>query len=310
MTPPNSSDRGQQAAGLAYTLGAFLIWALGPLFWKAVQHVDALQLLAHRVVWAVPMLAAVIAWQKRWDSLGHVLRKGRIFGPLVGTTALIAGNWYLYIWAVNSGHVLEASLGYFINPLISVVFGLVFLGERLSRWQTVAVGLAAAAVLFLTVQLGEMPWISLGLAFSFGLYALLRKQIPASPEEGMFIEICLMTPFLGGWLIYKEVAGGGGSFGHADTWTHVFLIAAGAMTAVPLILFHHGAKRLPLSTVGLLQYSAPTGQFLLAVFAFKEPFTWSHGVAFAMIWAALAIFTVDLRRRWNEDKSRRQAEKG
>ncbi len=283
--------------GFLYTVAAFLIWGLSPIFWKAIGHVPSEELVAHRVLWCGVMLVGVLTWQRRWGSLGAMLSHRRSVVALVLTTALIATNWFLYIWAMHHEHILEASLGYFINPLLSVVLGLVFLGERLRRWQWASVGIAAAGVLFLAFRVGKVPWIALTLALTFGFYALLRKQMRASPEEGLFFECALLVPLMLIDLGRREAAGTG-AFGHADAATHVLIFATGAITLVPLVWFHHGAKRLPLSTVGLLQYLAPTGQFLLAVTVYREPFETSHLVAFVLIWTALAIFTVDARAAW------------
>lgn len=290
--------------GFLYTLAAFLIWGLAPVFWKAVGQVPSEELVEHRIVWCGLMLAAVLTWRRGWPSFAVVLSHRRSLWALVLTTALIASNWSLYIWAVHQGHILEGSLGYFINPLISVVLGLVFLGERLRHWQWVSVAIAAVGVLFLTIRVGKVPWISLALALTFGFYALLRKQIRASPEEGLFFECALLTPFMLADLGRREVAGTG-AFGHVDATTHALIVATGLITLVPLVLFHHGAKRLPLSTVGLLQYLAPTGQFLLAVGVYHEPFKTSHLVAFVLIWTALVIFTVDARAAWRRSRPAR-----
>ncbi len=287
----------EPAVGLLYTTAAFLLWGLAPIFWKAIAHVPPGELVAHRVLWAGLLMVLVLSWQRRWTHLPGVLSRGRTMVALAGTTALIGFNWFTFIWAVNSGRVLQVSLGYFINPLISVVLGLIFLGERLRRWQAVSVALATAGVLILGWRVGQVPWVALILAFTFGFYALLRKTVAASPEEGLAVETWLLAPLV---LVYlgRLESMGEGALGHVDFTTHVLLVATGAITAAPLIWFTHGAKRLPLSTVGLLQYLAPTGHFLLAVLVYREPFEAAHLVAFVCIWTALAIFSVDARAAW------------
>ncbi len=283
--------------GFLFTLAAFVVWGLSPIFWKTVGHVPSEELVAHRVLWCGALLAGVLTWRRGWGDFQVVLSHRRSVVALVATTALIAFNWCTYIWAMHHEHVLEASLGYFINPLISVLLGLVVLGEKLRRRQWASLGIATVGVVFLAVRVGEVPWISLALALSFGVYALLRKQMRASPEEGLFFECALLAPLMLLDLGRRETAGTG-AFGHVDLTTHLLLFGTGVITFVPLVLFHHGAKRLPLSTVGVLQYLAPTGQFLLAVVVYREPFETAHLVAFVLIWTALVIFTVDARAAW------------
>lgn len=280
--------------GLAYTLGAYLFWGLSPIFWKALGQVPAEELVAHRIVWCALLMAAVLAWQRRLRSLPALLRRRPTLLALAGSTALIAANWFLFIRAMGSERVLEASLGYFINPLITVLLGLIFLGERLRRGQWASVVVAAAGVLVLALRVGRLPWIALGLAFTFGFYSLLRKSVAASPEEGLTVETWLLAPLS---LVYlARLAGdGGGALGHVDAPTHMLLVATGVITGVPLVWFTHGARRLPLATVGILQYLAPTMQFLLAVLAFREPFALAQLTAFVLIWTALIVFTVDAR---------------
>ena len=290
--------------GFLYTVTAFLIWGLSPIFWKAIVGVPSEELVEHRILWCGVMLAVVLTWRRGWGSFGAVLAHRRSVLALVLTTALIASNWFLYIWAVHHEHILETSLGYFINPLISVVLGLVFLGERLRRWQWASVAIAALGVLFLALRVGKVPWIALTLALTFGFYALLRRQMQASPEEGLFFECALLAPFMLLDLGRREMAGTG-AFGHVDATTHLLILGTGVITFVPLVLFHHGARRLPLSTVGLLQYMAPTGQFLLAIAVYGEPFETTHLIAFALIWTALAIFTVDARAAWGRARAAR-----
>jgi len=283
-------------AGVAFAGGAFLIWGITPVYWKLLKHVPALELLAHRIVWALVLVAAWMTLRRRWPDLLAAVRRPRTLAALLASTACIAVNWGLFIWAVNTDRVLSTSLGYYINPLVSVLLGLVVLRERLNRRQWLAVGLAAAAVAILTARVGHLPWISLALAFSFGFYGLLRKTVSADAVVGLTFEAAALTPLCLAFLGWRERLGVA-AFGHQGLAVDLLLIAAGAVTAIPLLLFTLGARRLPLSTVGLLQYIAPTCTFLLAVFLYAEPFTPAHGVAFALIWAALAIYTLDLRSR-------------
>lgn len=253
------------------------------MYFRAVKHVSPLQVGAHRAAWSALLLLGVVAALGRFPALRALLRDRQKLAVLVATSVLISGNWLLFIWAIAAGRLLEASLGYFINPLVNVLLGVVFLGESLRRGQKLAVGLAAAGVLVMILRLGHLPWISLTLASSFGLYGLLRKRFAIDPVVGLFVETALMTPLAVAFLGWKA-AGGTGEL----SW---LLAASGIVTAVPLVLFTMGAQRLTLSTIGLMQYVAPTGQFLLAVFAFGEPFTPGHLVAFACIWASLAVYS-------------------
>lgn len=284
-------------AGLAYGLAAYGFWGLVPIYFKAVAAVPALEVLAHRVVWSVVVLALVLSVQRRWREVWAVLRDRRTLGVLAVTTVLVGGNWYIFIWAVANDRVLQASLGYFINPLVNVFLGVVFLRERLSRAGVVAVALAAAAVIWLTAQAGELPWVSLVLAFSFGLYGLLRKTARVKPVPGLMVETTLMAPPA---LLYLGLVAsrGGLYFGTGSPRLDLLLIAAGLVTALPLLWFTAAARLLPLATLGFLQYLAPTGQFLLAVLAYGEPLTRDRLLAFGLIWVALAIFTAaQLRSR-------------
>ncbi len=288
--------------GAVFAASAFLIWGLSPLYWRLLLPVPALELVAHRVVWALAVVALWITVRKRWGEVRGVVGSARTLAALASSTALIAVNWLTYVWAVNSGHVLDASLGYYINPLVSVMLGLLVLRERLTRRQLLAVLLAAAGVALLSVAHGSVPWISLVLAFSFGLYGLLRKTVRAAAAVGLAFETAILAPFAGGYLAALAL-GGGGALGHAPPATDALLVSTGVITAVPLILFTEGARRLPLSTLGLLQYLSPTAQFLLAVLVFKERFTPADAVTFALIWAGLAVFTADLRHRLREARA-------
>ncbi|MBP7797862.1 MAG: EamA family transporter RarD [Thermoanaerobaculaceae bacterium] len=276
-------------------VAAFLMWGLFPLYWKPLSAVAAIEVVAHRTVWGMLAVAVWVTLRRRWADARTVVRSPRTLATLTATAALIGCNWLLYIWAVTHDHVMESSLGYFINPLVNVLLGVVVLRERLGRLQMAAVTLAGIGVAVLTIGYGRFPWIALGLATSFALYGLARKTVAADAVIGLLVETSLLAPLAVAFLLAREHQGAG-AFGHAGVWTSTLLLLAGPVTAVPLVLFTQGARRLPLSTVGLFQYISPSCQFLLAVLVYREPFTSSHAATFACIWAALALLTWDLRR--------------
>ncbi len=288
--------------GILYAAAAFVIWGLTPIFWKLLLAVPALEILAHRIIWGLLLVAMWMTARRRWRDLGDVLRRPRTVLTLLASTLFIAVNWGLFIYAVNTERVLSTSLGYYINPLVNVLLGLVVLRERLDRAQWIAVGLAAAAVTVLTIRLGQLPWLSLALAFSFGFYGLLRKTVAADAVVGLTFETAALTPLALAFLLVAEHRGAA-SFAHHGPGMDALLAAAGAVTVIPLILFTLGVRRLPLSTAGLLQYIAPTCTFLLATLFYGEPFTAWHTVAFVLIWTALAIYTWDLRARLRRSRA-------
>jgi chloramphenicol-sensitive protein RarD len=287
-----STSGAERRAGLAYGLAAYLAWGLLPLYFRALRGVPPLEILAHRIAWSVLLLAALTTWLGRWPQVARPLATWRGRLTLGATTALITVNWGVYIWAVHAGRVLEASLGYFINPLVNVLLGVLFLGERLSRRQVLAVGLAGLGVAALIASAGTLPWVALVLAVSFGFYGLLRKRERIDAVAGLFSETALLAPAAVAGLVWLA-AGGQGHLGGAPG-TSALLVAAGVITALPLVWFALGVQRLRLSTIGLLQYLAPTMQFSIAVFVFGEPFTAAHAVAFACIWGSLALYTFDV----------------
>jgi chloramphenicol-sensitive protein RarD len=293
--PTRSPAEARAATGVACALAAFGIWGLFPLYFKALAAVLPPEMLAHRIVWSVVVLTAVALPLRGLAAIRLEAASWRRLGQYGVTTVLIATNWLVYIWAVDHGRILEASLGYYINPLVNVLLGIAVLGERLSRLQAVAVAVAAAGVLVLVIKVGTLPWLALVLALSFGSYALVRKTIGGDPLIGLLIEATLLMPPALGYLVWLGVTGGG-AFGGRDATTTVLLAAAGVLTAAPLLLFVSAAQRLQLATLGVLQYITPTGQFLLAVLVFGEAFTAAHALAFGCIWAALAVFTADA---WN-----------
>jgi chloramphenicol-sensitive protein RarD len=276
--------------GAIYAALAFVLWGFNPAFFKFLAHVPADQILAYRIIWAVAFTAILVSVGRRWRTVSRVLRAPRLWLMLLVSATLLSGNWLVYIWAVNSGQVLETSLGYFINPLLSVVLGMVMLRERLSRLQAVAVVLAAVAVLILTLSFGRLPWISLWLAGTFGIYGYLRKIIMVESLDGLFVETLLMLPVAIGYLLWL---GGAAAYTPAVDADLFLMILTGVITALPLLWFAAAARRLQLSTVGLFQYIAPSMQFLLAVFVYGEAFTGTHMVTFGLIWLALALYSRD-----------------
>lgn len=288
-------DPRQKRAGVAYGLAAFLAWGILPIYFKAVAEVPSLEVLAHRVVWSLLFLLALTLIRGRWTAFVALFRNRRTQLTLMVTTCLISTNWGVFIWAVANGRLVEASLGYFITPLINVVLGFVFLRERLRRLQLVAVALAAVGIAWMTANLGHPPVVSVTLAVSFGFYGLLRKQVPASGIQGLTAETLMLSPVAVAWMVWQQKEGQL-VFGHGKTGMDLLLFAAGVITALPLIWFAEGARRLRLATMGFLQYLAPSFQLLLAVMLFGEPFTRDHAVSFGLIWVALALYTADTVR--------------
>jgi chloramphenicol-sensitive protein RarD len=281
---------------MIYAASAYIMWGVIPVFWKLLASVSAFEILAHRIVWTI-VFAGIVLWAMgRAHKVVEVLADRKRLVPLLLSSALIAMNWGLFIWAVNVGRIMDTSLGYYINPLISIALGVAVLGERLSFLQKVAVAVAGLGVLVQTLALGALPWISLTLAVSFALYGLIRKQVHVQSLEGMTIETLLMGLPAIGYLLFLE-QGEGMAFMHSGPWMAVGLVAAGPLTAIPLLLFASGVRRIRLSTMGFLQYLAPSLSLTIAVFAYGEAFTTAHAVTFALIWTALALVTFDAVKR-------------
>jgi chloramphenicol-sensitive protein RarD len=278
---------------IAATL-AFVIWGLAPLYFKLVAAVPASEIVAHRVIWSVLFLAVLLMLRKQMAALPEVFRNRRLLATLFLTAMLTGSNWLVFVWAVTHDHVLEGSLGYFINPLLNVLLGRIFLGERLRPWQKAAVAIAAAGVLWRVLAVGQLPLIALFLALTFGFYGLLRKRTPVDAISGLFVETLLVLPIAIGWLAWRGF--GGELYWGVNMQVEALLPLAGVLTATPLMLFAVGARRLPLATVGFLQYLAPSLNFLLAIFVFHEPFDAARLFGFALIWVALAVYSVDLLR--------------
>lgn len=277
---------------------AYAIWGVFPLYFKALQEVPSIEILLHRMVWSLLFLGVVLIWRGQWAWLRDVMRKPKVLGGFAASSLLLASNWFLYIWAVNSGHVVDSSLGYFINPLFNVLLGSLLLHERLRPVQWFAVAVAACGVAWLTWQAGSLPWIALLLAATFGLYGLLRKTAALGALEGLALETLLLFPLASVYLVVLAL-NGHNSFSEVSTTTRWLLVAAGPITAIPLLLFASGARRIPLSLLGLLQYIGPTLQLLLGVWLYHEPFGGMRLLGFALIWGALAIYSLEgLWRAW------------
>ena len=268
---------------------AFLCWGLFPLYFHAIGDVPPLQILANRMVWSLLFLVIVLAVRRQWAWL-NLVRRPRVFGSFVASALLLSINWLIYIWAVNNGHVIEASLGYFINPLVNIMFGSMLLKERLRRAQWMAIGVAALGVAWLTWQAGTVPWVALALAISFGGYGLLRKTAALGALEGLSFETMVLFPLAAGYVIWLTVHGQNAFINTESNATRGLLVAAGPITAIPLLLFAAGARKIPMSVLGLLQYLSPTMQFLLGVWLFHEAFTAARLVGFVLIWLALALY--------------------
>jgi chloramphenicol-sensitive protein RarD len=281
--------------GFAFALSAYFLWGFLPFFMKAVGHIPPPEVIAHRVLWSLPLAALVLVIRGELRGLLPILKQPRMLLMGCATAALISVNWGIYVWAIGAGHALDAALGYYINPLFSVFLGAALLGEKLTTRQLMAIGLAACAVALLTFEAGKLPLVALGLTVSWGFYAYLKRSLPLGANEGFLLEILILSPIALVYLIWCDVQGTG-HFGGTPSDT-VLLLSCGLVTAVPLMLYANGAKGLRLSTIGILQYIAPTMILLIAVLAFGETFGTAQIIAFPMIWAALALYTSALLRK-------------
>ncbi len=277
--------------GLA-AAGAFLIWGTVPVYWKQMTAVSPVELIAHRIVWSLVFLLGVLAWQRNFSSLRPGLAGARAIGLNLLASVMLTLNWGVYVWAVNTGQVIESSLGYFLVPLCNVAVGSLVFHEKLRPLQWTAIGLAAAGVLLLLVRVGHVPWVALTIAFTWTIYGLLKKRSPLGPIAGLTVETLLIFPVAAGLLLWWHHTGEG-ALGRIDARTQAFVLSAGVVTAVPLLLFAHGAQRIRLTTLGLLQYLAPTVQFLLGVFLYHEAFDGARLQAFSIIWAGLVLYSAD-----------------
>lgn len=294
ITTPAST--GDTPRGFAFALTAYLLWGVLPLYLKALAHVPVVEVLAHRVVWSVPIALAVLMALGRTRDLRAAFASPRTLAMGAVTAALITVNWGVYVWAIQSGQAMEAALGYYINPLFSIFLGAVLLGERLSRRQWAAVALAVAAVGVLTWEAGRLPLVALALTLSWGFYAFFKRALPIGPNQGFTLEVIVLTPFALGYMVWLA-AGDNLLLLRAGPVDMALLIGCGLITAVPLMVYANGAKLLRLSTIAIMQYLTPTMVFVIAVFVFGEPFGQARAVAFPMIWLALILYSSEILRR-------------
>jgi len=284
----SSPSNGDTARGFGFALSAYLLWGFLPLFMKELAHIPPAEVVAHRVIWSIPIAGAVLWAAGQLGDLRLVLARPRMLAMGAITATLISLNWGIYVWAIGTGHALEAALGYYINPLFSIFLGTVLLGERMNRAQVAAVVLAALAVALLTWQTGRMPVVALALTVTWGFYAYFKRALPIGANQGFMLEVLMILPFALGFVAWTGGAGHFTTTGARDT---VLLMLCGVVTAVPMMLYSHGAKGLRLTTIGIMQYIAPTMIFVTAVFLFQEPLDPPRLIAFAMIWAALVLYT-------------------
>lgn len=281
--------------GLLYGLLCYTIWGLFPLYWRMIDHVDSIEILAHRMLWSGVFMVTLFIGIRHLRLRNHIKKRSQYLMLLV-TGTLITFNWGLYIWAINHGYILQSSLGYYINPLVNVLLGYVFLHERLNRAQTIALILAFAGVLYFTIDYGHFPFISLALAFSFGIYGLLKKKMGLNATAALTVETIWMMPAALIYITFIAVEGNS-ALNTFDWFTWLLLLLAGAVTAIPLLLYGKAAERITLTALGFLQYVSPTGQFLIGILVYREPFTTAHIVCFSLIWTGLIIFTIDTVRK-------------
>lgn len=289
MGSNTSSSMSEKKVGVGYALAAYGTWGLLPIFWKTMSEVSAVQILAHRFLWSFVYVGILIVVTKQQGAVKKVFTSPKTLLLFLASSFLLSANWGIYVWANNNNHIIEASLGYFINPLVSIFLGMIFLKEKINFWQVLAVVLAAIGVSYMVFQYGRFPWISLALAVSFGFYGLIRKVVPVESLTGLFIETGFLAPFALIFIVILGI-GGKGAFLTGDTKVSFLLIIAGVITAYPLIWLVNGAKRLPLKTIGFCQYLAPILMLLIGVIVYHEPFTEMHQASFAFIWSALLIY--------------------
>lgn len=278
--------------GIWNGLAAYVMWGFFPIYWKLLHQVPALQVIGHRISWSFILLIAVLLLTKQWKEFRSTALTFKTVAIYSIAAVLLSVNWLIYVWGVNAGFIVETSLGYFINPLFSVLLGVLFLRERLRPAQWIPVALAAAGVLYLTVAYGRLPWIALSLAVSFGLYGLVKKIAPLGSLYGLALETAIVFPFALIYLVIVEWMGAG-AFLHQGALTDLILIGTGVVTSVPLLMFASAARQIPLTVIGILQYVAPTLQFLIGVFLYHEPFDQSRLIGFGLVWLALIIFWLE-----------------
>ncbi len=278
--------------GILYGIGAYILWGFFPIYWKMLHGVPAAQVIAHRIAWSFILLAVYVIFTNQWQEFRKLAFNAKTVGLYALAGILLSINWLIYVWGVNSGFIVETSLGYFINPLLSVLMGVIFLKERLRPTQWIPITIVAIGVVYLTFVYGRLPWIALSLAFSFGIYGLVKKLAPLGSLYGLTLETAIVFPFALAYLLFVDITGAGVFF-HDIAAINWLLIGAGVVTTVPLLMFASAAKQIPLTMIGILQYIAPTLQFLIGVFLYEEPFDRSHFIGFGIVWLALIIFWIE-----------------
>ncbi|MCZ4280871.1 EamA family transporter RarD [Kiloniella laminariae] len=279
-----------QIHGFYLALTAYLWWGLSPLYFKVVSAADPQEVLSHRVIWSVVLLAVILSLRGKWPQVKETFSSPKIWGWLLLSALLVSTNWLIFIWSISVDRLVESSLGYYINPLVNVLLGVLVLKEKLRLLQGAAVALAAVAVAFLAFQGGQFPWIALTLAFTFGIYGLIRKRLPVGAQDGLFVETVMLAPVAIGFLVWSSVRGEAAFL--SISWDlDLLLFLAGAVTTLPLVCFAAAARRLNYSTIGMIQYVSPTVNLLIAVFLFGEIFTWVHAVTFGLIWLAVLLYS-------------------
>jgi len=296
------SGKSHETSALIAGIAAFTVWGLIPVYWKLLKSVPAMEIIAHRVIWTALFLVILLTWQRRWAEVKTTARSLRVMLYCIASGSMIAINWLVFIWAVNVDRIIETSLGYFMTPLVNVLFGAILLQEKLTRLQLASVSLGTIAVLNLTFAYGRFPWVALALCISFGLYGLLRKQSGTAAIPGLFIETVVLVPVAIVYLLLQS--SGTLMFGRAGSSLSILLMSTGIVTAVPLFWFGYATRHLRLITIGFLQYLAPTGALFIGIFLYHEPFTLGHLVTFSLIWIGLAIFTGEAVMRWRSARIR------
>ncbi|WP_265515579.1 EamA family transporter RarD [Nitratireductor luteus] len=302
LTSDPAARRSDALRGFGFAFSAYFLWGLLPFFMKAVAHIPAVEIVAHRIVWSVPLAGLVLLALGRTGDVKAAFRSPRTLLMAALTASVITINWGVYVWAISVDRTVETALGYYINPLLSIALAAVFLGEKLTRTQLAAVGLAAVAVTILTVDAGGLPWVSLVLALAFAIYGFLRKTLPIGPSQGFFLEVLMLAVPALFYILWLESTGQG-HFRPSEPWDIALLLACGPITAVPLLLYSFGAKLLRYSTIGIMQYIAPTMIFIIAVFVFAEPFDTVRALAFVLIWTGLALYTWSMFRESRREKA-------
>lgn len=298
-------ETNQPRAGFLFALSAFTLWGFLPFYMKAVAHLDTFEVLAHRVIWSIPIAVGLLIITRRTSDMVRMIKSPRNLAIITASACVISINWGVYVWAIAAERAVETALGYYINPLISVALGVLFLGEKMDRLQVMAIGLAVVAVVIMTVSAGQLPWVALLVAGSFGVYGFIRKTVDIGPTQGFLMEVLILSLLAIPYYFWLEYSGNS-NFGGATSDT-LLLLGCGVVTSIPLILFAYGTKRLQLSTIGLMQYIVPTLIFLIGVFVFNEPFNQWQLVAFILIWTAIILYTWSSLRNFRNQQTLSQS---